>query len=527
LDKFFVCDTEDNSKGSIYWIVFFDGKRYWSFDNQPAAIKFLYSLPKHTKIYCVNVEYDICNIFWGNLHLLKMTWGNRLIKVKFANVLFLDTLNQWQIGVEAMGLWLGDKKLPFNPQNLTYCKKDCLITYNFIKSMAQRYEREQIPLKTTIGQTAISLWKEKFWKKPIYKLSREFIEFLKPAYYGGRVECFHIGKITGNVHSADIKSMYPSRMMKLYPYPFKFSGSPDILKEGITYAKVFSDLALPVLPFRGDDGILSFPNGSFTGAWSNVELRYFISCGGVVRRIIDGITFNETCYPFREYVKFVWEKRQRAAGTDDFLDYLYKLLSNNLYGKFAQGNERTVIINELQFKGLKLSQIPDNFKEFQGLYILKQIGDYPFFSNYIWSIYTTAYARIYLHEILSHFSRKSKVLYCDTDSIYWQGKKDIFKFGSDLGDLNYEHEYEYMEIRGNKFYDVGGKIKCKGVPKKNMLEFFNKGYAEYQKPLRLKEAIRRNLQPNVWIDYTKKNKIIYNKRKVLPDGNTIPLIINA
>lgn len=521
---FFVCDTEDNSKGKIYWINFFNGDKHFPFDNIPAALKFLNNLPK-TKIYCVNLEYDISNIFWNYLDQIKMMWGARMISVKYKKTYWLDTMNSWLLSVEKMGEYLGMPKGAFNPKNLKYCQRDCEITYEFVKRMLDLYDVEGIKPASTIGQSALQLWRANFFTDRIYKTEDDLIEFIKPAYFGGRVECFKIGKITGKINHADIKSMYPSVMQLKYPFPFKYVGKPDLKKEGVTYAKVKCDMQLPILPYRDiDNKQLLFPNGNFRGAWANNELRYFEKCGGKILKVLDGVTFDKPCcYPFKDYVDFLFTKRTETK--NDFLKYLYKLLLNSLYGKFAQGNERTIIINQKEFDEMPIEKVPDKFKEFRGMYIFKIKENYPFYTNYIWSIYTTAYARIKLHKLLIQI-KPENLLYTDTDSIFWKGEKEIFNYGSNLGELEYCGDYSDIDIRGNKFYSLGKMQKCKGIPKRLVMDFFDNGQVDYQKPLRLKEAIRRDLVPNIWIDYKKVNRIKYDKRVILKNGDTKPLTIN-
>jgi len=526
LNSLLSCDTEDNSKGKVYWVVFFDGKTFYNFKTPPEAIKFLDTIETKVTIYCTNLEYDIANIFWGNLHLLNMSWGARLISAKYKKITFLDTLNSWFLGVAAMGEYLGKPKHGFNPKSLTYCQRDTEITYDFVMAMKRRYDKIGLKIKSTIAQTAITFWKDSFYNGKIHKVPEGLIEFLKPAYYGGRVECYFIGELNNMINHADVKSMYPSVMQKAYPYPFKWLDKVDINCEGITYCKVESNLKLPFLPFRDKESKkLFFPNGKFKGAWSNVELRYFIKQGGKILKTYDGIIYPKKCYPFKSYVRFLFDKRAKAK--DELMKYIFKILMNSLYGKFAQNNERTVIINTEKWDKLKLSEIPDTFKEFEGLFIFKQIGKYPYYSNYIWSIYTTAYARIKLYDYLKKCYNESDLLYCDTDSLIWRGDKNLFKYGSKLGDLEFIKTYDNVTIKGNKFYKLDDKIKCKGIPKDSMANYFDLGKAMYKKPLKIKEAIRRGMIPNYWIDIEKVERIIYNKRKILKSGFTEALNIKA
>jgi hypothetical protein len=66
------------------------------------------------------------------------------------------------------------------------------------------------------------------------------------------------------------------------------------------------------------------------------------------------------------------------------------------------------------------------------------------------------------------------------------------------------------------------KVASKGVPTKFGLEFLKTGTATFQKPMKMRESMRRGLESNIWNDVTKVSHSFYDKREVRPDGSTQP-----
>ncbi len=510
-------DTEDNSKGKLYWINIYSGRRHYSFKTKDSAIKFLGKC--EGICWATNLEYDLINIFWGRLAEVKLYFGKtRLVKAKYKNLIFHDTLNHWKMSVNAMGEYLKIRKLKFKPTSLIYCQRDCEITYKFVKVMLGHYKAIGIDkVSSTISLTSFNLWR----KISRYKLKRvpeEVVLKLKHAYYGGRVECFYIGKYKGDIFYVDINSMYPAVMRQTYPAP-TFEKEIDLSAEGVSRVRVESNLDIPVLPYRRSDYKIIFPNGKFSGWWANEELRFAQSQGVKILKAYDGYVCHFICKPFGSYVDKLYFERQRAKS--ELLRYTYKIFLNSLYGKFAQGNERSVIEPLDKFKKRKNW---GQFKLFEKdkLVLFTEKGKYPIHANYIFSLYTTAKARIKLYELITDIqSRGGQVLYCDTDGVIYRG--DInYPFSDKLGEVKLEAKVKEIVIKSAKFYKIGGEFKVKGIPKLYQETFFEKEIAEYKKPLKLKEAIRRDLRPNIWIDYKKVRVVSYDKGVVTRSGKVEP-----
>ena len=400
-------DTEDDSKGNVRLIDFYDGTEHFTFTNTRDALQWLAERPRSVHIWATNLGYDIANLFRDCLGVLTISYiGSRVISAQIngTSIYFKDTLNHWKISVKEMGERIGLKKLeddlfkrgkkPTIAELTRRCHRDNEITRTFVVKMASYYEDIGAELKSTIGSTSLDFYYKHFGTKSKVIFKTKDIEFMLKGYYGGRTEIFHTKPVEGDSWYFDFNSLYPSVMKdQLYPIlsNYYYTKKPDFKLEGIVYAKVEApkDLDIPYLPFRTEEGKLIFPVGTFKGCWTYYELRRAKEIGYRIRKIYKAIEFGAgTFRPFEKFVSDLYQKRLTAQEKKDILlaDTL-KLLMNNLYGKFAQGNEITKLI-PFSKKDIK------NGDTIFGDCIVRNVrGSYPPHTNVIWAAYTTAYGR--------------------------------------------------------------------------------------------------------------------------------------
>ncbi|MBD3196323.1 MAG: hypothetical protein GF317_14790 [Candidatus Lokiarchaeota archaeon] len=530
--KLMSIDTEDDSKGNVILIGIYDGSSYYSFENQENAIEFLLSLnPKsNTYIWATNLMYDLVNIFYGYFYLLEIIFnGSNVVcaKLKGTNIYFCDTLNHSKISVKEMGEIIGLKKLEFNPDSKSYNKRDCEITYNFMKVLDNYYNKLNTSCKFTIASTALDLFRRNYLSINISKPKDEIIELLKKSYYGGRCEIFNMNKIKGEIYYYDINSLYPYIMLNnLFPNPNHFElyyGDENFSLDnfGVCACEITTtENYLPVLPYKSDSGKLIFPIGTFSGVWALPEIKKAVEKGYKINHIFFHIKYKYADYYFKQYVNDLYSKRLETD--DKYMNMVCKILLNSLYGKFAQGNESYKLVPLSECDGNELYCI-DN------MVFKKIIRDYPVHSNFIWSIYTTSLARLHLFSYLEEVYKKGyKLLYCDTDSIIYEGKK-LFDESNNLGGVKIEGKFsEGMFLLPKMYYLKSKKYEvytAKGIPKYLSKDFIEFGKVEFEKPIKLREGLRRNIKPNLWVKHLKQNKGIYDKREIIEDGSTFPLTV--
>lgn len=568
--KLWAFDTEDDSKGNPTILNFFDGKEHTTFHwkdikkpkitlrertrlLQKRGLEFLVSIENYRNTFwSVNLGYDLNNLFGEHLYLPQMSYvGSRIISAKIPDTgfQFFDTLNHWKMGVKAMGDRIGLPKLETDDfDNVEYCRRDTEICWKFVDSMKGTYEQIDCKLKATIGSTSLRFFESEFNEERFERVfKREEMDFLKSGYYGGRTEIFFNKPVEGRIFYFDFNSLYPAVSCEKFPVldrnRAKFTTELNLAYEGAAEITFESpSLEIPYLPFRNPEtGGLLFPTGRFTGVYTYFEIREALKLGYRIIKIGKCFELSAgTFYPFRDFMLGLYERRNTAKETnDEMMSDGFKLLMNNLYGKWAQGNE----FEELKPHG---GDVREGDIVFGPLKYNKTIGEYPSHSNMIWGMYTTAYARHKLYQPLNQVvANGGLLLYCDTDSIIFENEDPIFKDSKKMGELKSEGIFKYAHFKLPKLYhltptDGRDFYKAKGIPKRQKIKgvdvdlqklFFEEGKVKFRKPLKLRETLRRNLspkrkvklKPNFWLETEKVSNKVYDKRKVLKTGHTEPL----
>lgn len=512
-------DTEDDSKGNVLWIDFFNGYDHHSFDRRERAVEWL--LDQEGDFWAVNLEYDMVNVFgpllenmcvltYGGFGLLKATIYGKPVK-------FYNTLRHWPLSVEEMGDRLGYPKLPFDPTNLEYCRRDCEITWRFVEEMLKRYsELGMESVGATLPSTALKYFTHKFCQVNYFRHeSIQVWKRLARSRYGGRCEVFHTHPVETAVHEYDINSSYPHAMLSNeFPNLDTVNTSPskpDFSLAGVACCTVKAPaLEFPILPWKGPEGKkLLFPYGTFTGCWTYPEIRAALAAGYTIERVHDAIEYKLMASPFAEYITFLYNERMRVKDTDPLMAYTLKIAMNSTFGKFGEEGELQVISRGVRHT---MNQVPKH-------------------SNMIWASYILAYGRLALYKYISQASEKGTVLYCDTDSVFVKCKEKPFGDGSkELGQLSFKGTHWYAHFKLPKLYRVDDSYKAKGVPldkrsedmERLKREFFYEGVAEFLKPYRFMEARKLKEIPNLWRETSKQLNAEYDKREMIGNGRTFP-----
>lgn len=494
-------DTEDDSKGKVKIINFFDGHEHVTFagPNQTKirkqAYNYMYSRAPAT-LWACNAEYDLLNLFshWiGYLStLMYVSSGLMRAYVTFCPVQVYDTLRHWPIGVAGMGNYLGLPKLEADFESIEYCRRDTEIVWLFVREMTERYQRLGLQLKATLPAMAMQLFKQ-FYNDDFELDNKTIKGILRDSYYGGRVEVFRLGEVSGPFNHYDINSLFPSVMRDFkFPVPksYYLAGKPDFKKEGVFQG--FLDhpkLDICNLPVRAGNELI-YPHGSLYGTWPYPEIRRFLDDGGKIVHCERAIEFEKVESPFVRYVDFCYNQRIKA--TDELDKVFWKLMLNSLYGKFGQSRGLTIIHQNKE----------------------RVISSESSYSNVIWSSYVTSHARVRLLESLRQCS---EVYYTDTDSIF---TPDRLPVSNELGKFKLEGIVKKGFFAGNKLYILDDKARAKGVPRSIAADFIRTGRGVFRKPARLRESRMQGLKVNYWYEVEKHLKKEYTKRKVGRGGFT-------
>lgn len=505
-------------------------------------------------IFAHNAEFDLLTIFGNIYQRLDSTavFNGKFISAHYENsITFADSLNIFPSTVQKIGQTIGLEKMEnakvktegLTKENITqldidYCIRDCEIVFLALQKIFETTGT----VKITLASLSMFTFRNKFLSKPIYY--NEFNDEFHLSYYGGRTECFKIGKVKAKVF--DVNSMYPYAMTKL-----KFPDTKALKKEtkidskyliylvkryeGMTKIKVrHKETYFGFLPCRmeiGSQTKLMFPVGEFETTVNFNELRFALEQNVIEILSVDFVIYgNAIESPFVDFVKFHYEHRLQ---TEDELEKLIdKLKSNSLYGKFGQKIKYNTeyfdmlpfeIITELKktskFYELKLfsQNRNDCFLTTEREQFKNSFFAIPSFSSYI-----TSYCRVILLKALLA-NEKNSVVYCDTDSVFLEGDF-VGNVSSVLGDFKEENKI-VTEIRGLKNYSCieNGIEKdiIKGVSK-NSLKLENGKY-EITKYYKTLESLRRCVEAGLQYKMTKELKHVYDKREILKDGNTKPI----
>lgn len=369
-------------------------------------------------------------------------------------------------------------------------------------------------VKNTLASTAMDLYSRRYLPHWFYTPFPHRNDYARRAYYGGWVEAFVRGTAEG-VNVYDFNSLYPSVMRDYpFPHPNALVGPTESLPldvidrfEGVVEATVrVPSMPYPPLPYRFD-GKLYFPTGVLRGAWTTMELRYAQSVGVEVEAVHRGLVSRETCRPFQDWVDDLYSLRLGMKARGDPAQKVVKVLLNALYGKFGQRNdsglEKLVTVEEWEKEGMPRGSI---FVFLNDRVLVRSpvtFGRQADYVNVLWAAYVTAYGRRKLHQAMC--AAPGQVLYCDTDSLFIEGRLET---SDALGALKLQSEEATVEVYGPKLYSIrdaakGFVTKAKGVPKEQQAIYLDKGRATYEKPLGWLEAAKRNLRPSSWVEVQK------------------------
>lgn len=537
-----------------------------------------------------NALYDICNLHndgdFSNLE--KVIFASRFITGTYKglpHVSIMDTFNLYPVSLDSIGRIMGLPKIDFDhnrsseerkndPRLIPYLHRDTEICYRFYKWMVSHVKKEyKMGLPPTIGSLALAVFRRGYaptGKNPKIGYQTFNHKDCIQAYYGGRVEVFFMGEITGEIIAADVNSMYPFAMLREFPdtETMEPGSRLNTHRFGVGRFKVYipEDAFIPTLPVRDVDESLNFPVGEIEGYYTYEEIRWAMTHGAIVLEEEDGWGTNEGSRYFSRFITDLYAKREplkvqikemekKGIPVPPDVNFLYifiKLIMNSCYGKFAQNTDKEEFISD--------SYEPEYLEKKKGRLCGYMLGmnhyqfdfqEPPTNANYIWAAYITSYARMTLGDGLIKVNKAGhRLLYCDTDSIMFLKKEGaeipLSLHDSELGKWGAK-SYVWGRFEGPKGYmlrDERGResVTQKGlkvesdISPEDQLELnaylhgvfdgFHRGEAIPQKrPVSFKQSFKRvdKAKPNFWMTEYKVLTDFYSKRFPGPDGVTRPL----
>lgn len=517
MNNFLAADTEDNSKELLesgksgfekkvtqIACVDCDGNRYYFGGLVDKFLEWVKERPEKI-IYFHNLQYDLGNLFGDNLDKIDVVLvGSRLIKARWNGKIFLDSFNIWPMALKKLGEKFDLQKLEMDLSTNDYVFRDCEIVMEAMRFANNFADKYNVTLPATLGGFAVKV----FHALGLNNF-QETISFAKDAFYGGRVELFHVG---GNdtVQYVDINSLYPFCMCKEFPGELTESKKINGMF-GIADVKIIvPEMYIAPLPVRREDGAIYYPIGEIRGWYTFEEIQYAVSVGCKIEKVYRAFNSKHGKKYYQPFVSQLYEMRKNSDSESEKL--MLKLLMNNLYGQLAVNG----VITRSIFTDW------ERMEDDSVIYGEKMLADVemplPDHCNYLHAAYVTSYARVELMKYLRKI-HEEKLIYCDTDSVIFFGENVPFETGNELGQMKIVSVEKCAYTYAPKIYNVGKEYKAKGIPQKKAKEFIEKGWVEVEQPFKFREACaffdNGNIRKlSVWRKFKKHFNTKYDKKEL-------------
>jgi len=437
---------------------------------------------------------------------------------------------------------------------------------------------------STIASYCLRVFRTNYMNEnQIAVLTKEEYDFCKRGFFGGRTEVFKLFKswtdeeIKNGTHGKyiDIQSLYPSvQFFDDLPCGIPvWDNDPNV----VDYAEYINshygyiecdiicpdNLHIPLLPEKKNNKLMFDLVNKIKAVYSSIELKRALEIGYKITKIYKSLSFDKSNDMFKGYIQNFLKIKTESAGYegDDIDAYiqryynncgvlldknkikknsgmklLAKICLNSLWGKFGQNDElptTNYIKNDAWFKLLK--RHINNEVELKNEVLIDEDTLYVSYiekieaktslmtTNIALAGFTTANARLRLYKEL--YKLDDRVIYCDTDSIIYEYRKNEYNTqeGDCLGEWELEENGDLKNVYalapktyGYTSLDGEQKYKCKGIT----LNSGNKHNFTFDK---LKDLIIGNHQTIITYsdDFIKDNKTgnIYTKNNVPKETN--------
>ena len=479
----------------------------------------------------------------GLSFILVIHKGQQTIKV-------ISSTNYFDYSLKQIGEEIGLPKLDvdFKKSTLTelktYCRRDVeILSTAVLQYMRFNKEHDTGNFSLTKASQAFACYRHRFMESKIYIHSNKVVQELeRNAYFGGRTECFRVGKIPGDDFVClDVNSMYPY-IMKNYRMPTKLL---DYRKNpGYEYYERHKDSTCQVAHARistdkqhyavRKNGKLIFPIGDFDCYLSTGGLQLAAEQGHLAD--IHEIATYHCQYIFSEYIDYWYDLKckYKREGNKSYTK-ITKIFLNALYGKFGMKKTIEEMIDapegtlpyRLQNMDLDSGLTWIEFCIFNKA--IRQFGQMETATSIVAiPAHITEYARLYLYELINRLPA-GEVYYCDTDSLFI-ARKNIKYFADlldpeKLGGLAIDKEFRSLAINGCKDYVIDGVRTVKGVPKR--AEKIGPDLYKYDEFMGMSKHLRMGEAGEYYTQ--SRTKLVspkYDKGQVHPDGSVTPFLLS-
>ena len=409
------------------------------------------------------------------------------VKRKKQYLALIDTLNYFAMPLAKLGEELGFPKdtMPEDTDSVddwdVYCRRDvAVLIHAVLKFRSLVIDNDLGAFRPTLASQAFTAYRHRFMPEQILiHDDEETLALERASYYGGRVECFHIGELRRKLYYLDVNSLYPY-IMRENEFPTRLKWTDDAptlstlaaaVEESAVVARVTLDTETPAFPFR-HKAKLTFPIGRFQTVLSTPEISYALEIGAVAE--VQEMAGYETGKLFVDYVDTLYALRQgyKQEGNSAF-DFLCKIMLNSLYGKFGQKGGHWEEIRDatdadpLEWLGQETEDSPVVKHRVRLGKVQRLNRDIEASESFpAIAAHVTSYARRYMWSLIEQAGREN-VYYTDTDSLVVnaQGRRRLASVVDShaLGRLKLENTTTRAIFYGAKDYRFGDTQRTKGI----------------------------------------------------------------
>lgn len=527
-------------------------------------------------IFAHNLAFDLTVVnFWKEIErrkisldyfvaedppsIFRCTWNKK-------RMVLIDTLNFWRTSLLKLGKAIGIEKGEMPSYRMSqkkwdaYCLNDTRIISESVYRLLEFIEKEDLGgMGFTAPNFAMNVFRRRFMKHDIFiHDNRRALLLERESYYGGRVQCFFVGKAKKQkYYNLDVNSLYPFVMKNHYPVKLLGVINDPTLPLVRNFCRRYGVIASCFIrdnsnsfPKRYNQR-LCFVTGKYSTTLCGPELERAFQNNAV--QYVYSLAYYEQRPIFNSFVTYWWKMRSRYKDEENhvYSDFC-KLLMNSLYGKFGQNGISWTKLNIDSFRQLlKQYEREELITHYEYSTLLHEVEtvkkwsiqglDHPIalrkLSNQIqiklplmehWesfpaiSAYVTSYAREYLMELINEAGNRH-VYYCDTDSLFvdqigFQNLRRANRISAgELGKLKVVSMSNNLIIYGPKDYVFGDKIVRKGI-RHDAIQI-NDNTFQQNRFEGLKSIIKRGAEPFIAIErITKTNKREFNKGRIGNDG---------
>lgn len=459
------------------WGGYFDGefRHFATFDG---LLGWLVSLDKKIVVYAHNggrFDYIFKDVVKNipNGTNLKIIHG-RLASFRVGKLEFRDSLCAVPVALAQykksdMAYWKLKKenRKKYRDEIIKYLKSDCVNLWELITAFTDKYGPSLTLAGASMKQACILEDIE------VPKSTPAYFRQLKPFYYGGHVQRFTKGKVKGPIYLWDINSAYPYAMRHEHPWGARYH--LDYYKGGGVADQSFLELTAEshgAFPFGDKKGGTSFPADGVRRAFKVTGWEYNeakrLKLLGDRPKIGRVYSFHET-KNYRKYVDHFYKVRMESP--EGSAERVFgKLFMNSFYGRTGMDGsayEQYMIDTPQAAKRLAKEGwiMREETEDERYIYFRPEPKDKWRFHDVAIAASVTGFVRAMLMENIALCQKaKSKVHYCDTDSLLTTGPWEP-KVNDGLGGWKLEAVATTGYFAGKKLYSL--KLAKPFVTKKN------------------------------------------------------------